>query len=98
MHRVLEDPASVRRSSEVFIKPLVIEMAQLVVRGTQMGVIRNSDDGPISLTLIALAIPILPYSFAPVVEACIGIEVFSPASIAVIRSQVLRRMDALLSP
>ena len=98
MHRVLEDPASVRRSAEVFIKPLVIEMAQLVVRGTEMGVIRNSDDGPISLTLIAFAIPILPYSFAPVVEACIGIDVFSPASIAVIRSQVLRRMDALLSP
>src|SRR5580704_12020256 len=60
MHRVLEDPASVRRSAEVFIKPLVIEMAQLVVRGTEMGVIRNSDDGPISLTLIAFAIPILP--------------------------------------
>lgn len=98
MHRVLEDPASVRRSSEVFIKPLVVEMAQLVVRGAQMGVIRNSDDGPISLTLIALAIPILPYSFAPVVEACTGIEVFSADSIAVIRSQVLRRMDTLLSP
>ncbi|MGA9720988.1 MAG: TetR/AcrR family transcriptional regulator [Candidatus Binatus sp.] len=97
MHRVLEDPASVRRSSEVFIKPLVIEMAQLVVRGGEMGVIRNTD-GPITMTLIALAIPILPYSFAPVVEACIGIEVFSPESIAIIRSQVLRRMDALLSP
>ena len=52
MHRVLEDPASVRRSSEVFIKPLVTEMAQLVVRGAEMGVIRNSTDGPISLTLI----------------------------------------------
>lgn len=97
MHRVLEDPASVRRSSEVFIKPLVAEMAQLVVRGAEMGVIRNTD-GPISLTLILLAIPILPYSFAPVVEACTGIEVFSPASIAVIRNQVLGRMDALLSP
>jgi AcrR family transcriptional regulator len=97
MHRVLEDPASVRRSSEVFIKPLVIEMAQLVVRGAQMGVIRNTD-GPISLTLTALAIPILPYSFAPVVEACTGIEVFSPASIAIIRSQVMQRMDTLLSP
>lgn len=97
MHRVLEDPASVRRSSEVFIKPLVIEMAKLVVRGAELGVIRNTD-GPISLTLTALAIPILPYSFAPVVEACTGIEVFSPDSIAVIRSQVLRRMDALLSP
>ena len=97
MHRVLEDPASVRRSAEVFIKPLVIEMAQLVVRGAQMGVIRNTD-GPISLTLIALAIPILPYSFAPVVEACTGIEVFSPESIAIIRSQVLQRMDTLLSP
>jgi TetR/AcrR family transcriptional regulator len=97
MHRVLEDPASVRRSSEVFIKPLVAEMAQLVVRGAEMGVIRNTD-GPISLTLILLAIPILPYSFAPVVEACTGIEVFSPASIAVIRNQVLGRVDALLSP
>ncbi len=97
MHRVLEDPASVRRSSEVFIKPLVIEMAKLVVRGAELGVIRNTD-GPISLTLTALAIPILPYSFAPVVEACTGIDVFSPDSIAVIRNQVLRRMDALLSP
>jgi uncharacterized protein (DUF2141 family) len=94
---VLEDPASVRRSSEVFIKPLVIEMAKLVVRGIEVGAIRNTD-GPISLTLTALAIPILPYSFAPVVEACTGIEVFAPASVAVIRSQVLRRMDALLSP
>jgi AcrR family transcriptional regulator len=98
MHRVLEDPASVRKSAEVFIKPLVIEMAQLVVRGVEMGLIRNSGDGPISQTLIAFAIPILPYSFAPVVEACIGIEVFSPNSIAVIRSQVLRRLDILLSP
>src|ERR1700723_200990 len=98
MHRVLEDPASVRRSAEVFIKPLVIEMAQLVVRGAQMGVIRNNNDGPISLTLIVLAIPILPYSFAPVVEACTGIEVFSPESIAIIRSQVMQRMDILLSP
>jgi len=97
MHRVLEDPASVRRSAEVFIKPLVAEMAQLVVRGGEMGVIRNTD-GPITMTLIALAIPIMPYSFAPVVEACTGIEVFSPDSIAVIRSQVLRRMDTLLSP
>jgi AcrR family transcriptional regulator len=97
MHRVLEDPASVRRSSEVFLKPLVAEMAQLVVRGGEMGVIRNTD-GPITMTLIALAIPILPYSFAPVVEACTGIEVFSPDSIAIIRGQVLRRMDALLSP
>jgi TetR/AcrR family transcriptional regulator len=97
MHRVLEDPASVRSSAEAFIKPMVLEMAQLVVRGTEMGVIRNTD-GPLSLTLIALAIPILPYSFAPVVEACTGIEVFSPESIAVIRSQVLRRIDALLSP
>jgi TetR/AcrR family transcriptional regulator len=97
MHRVLEDPAIVRRSSEVFIKPLVLEMAQLVIRGTEMGVIRNSD-GPIGLTLTALAMPILPYSFAPVVEACTGIKVFSPDSIAVIRSQVLRRMNTLLSP
>src|ERR1700735_1276101 len=53
MHRVLEDPASVRSSAEVFIKPLVLEMAQLVVRGAQMGEIR-AGDGPISLTLIAL--------------------------------------------
>jgi TetR/AcrR family transcriptional regulator len=97
MHRVLEDPASVRSSAEVFIKPLVAEMAQLVIRGAEMGVIRNTD-GPVTLTLIALAIPILPYSFAPVVEACTGIEVFSPVSIAIIRNQVLHRMDALLSP
>jgi AcrR family transcriptional regulator len=97
MHRVLEDPASVRSSAEVFIKPLVLEMAQLVVRGAQMGVIRDSD-GPISLTLIALAMPILAYSFAPVVEACTGIEVFAPASIAVIRTQVMHRAETLLSP
>ena len=97
MHSVLEDPASVRKSAEVFIKPLVIEMAQLVVRGIEMGIIRNSD-GPITQTLIALALPILPYSFAPVVEACTGIEVFSPDSIAIIRSQVMRRMEILLSP
>ena len=97
MHRVLEDPASVRGSSEVFIKPLVIEMAQLVIRGAEMGIIRDGE-GPISLTLIALAMPVLAYSFAPVVEACTGIEVFSPDSIAVIRSQVLRRMEILLSP
>ena len=97
MHRVLEDPASVRSSSEVFIKPLVMEMAQLVVRGAEMGVIRDGD-GPISLTLIALAMPILAYSFAPVVEACIGIEVFSPTTIAAIRAQVMRRAETLLSP
>ena len=97
MHRVLEDPASVRSSAEVFIKPLVLEMAQLVVRGAQMGEIRDGD-GPISLTLIALAMPILAYSFAPVVEACTGIEVYAPASIAAIRTQILHRAETLLSP
>ena len=97
MHRVLEDPASVRSSSEVFIKPLVAEMARLVIRGSEMGVIGNRE-APITLTLIALAIPILPYSFAPVVEACTGIEVFSPGSIELIRTRVLRLMELLLSP
>jgi TetR/AcrR family transcriptional regulator len=96
MHRVLEDPASVRSSAEVFIKPLVAEMAQLVIRGAEMGTIRDRDR-PVSLTLIALAIPILAYSFAPVVEACLGIEVFSPDSISAIRIEVLRRAEALLS-
>jgi AcrR family transcriptional regulator len=97
MHRVLEDPASVRSSSEVFIKPLVLEMAQLVIRGAEMGVIRDGE-GPISLTLIALAMPILAYAFAPVVEACTGIEVFSPSAVAAIRNQILHRAETLLSP
>ncbi|MGB3549780.1 MAG: TetR/AcrR family transcriptional regulator [Candidatus Binatus sp.] len=97
MHRVLEDPASVRSSAELFIKPLVIAMAQLVIRGAEMGIIRNGDS-PVGLTLVALAIPILPYSFAPVVEACTGLEVLSPDSIAGIRVEVLRRADLLLSP
>ena len=97
MHRVLEDPASVRSSSEVFIKPLVIAMAQLVIRGAEMGIIRNGDS-PVGLTLVALAIPILAYSFAPVFEACTGMEVLSPDSIAGIRVEVLRRADLLLSP
>ena len=96
MHRVLEDPASVRSSAEVFIKPLVAEMAQLVIRGAEMGIIGDRER-PVSLTLIALAIPILAYSFAPVVEACLGMEVFSPDSISAIRMEVMRRADALLS-
>ena len=96
MHRVLEDPASVRSSAEVFIKPLVAEMAQLVVRGAQLGLIHDGD-APVTMTLIALAMPILAYSFAPVVEACTGIEVFSPDAIAAIRIQVMHRVEALLS-
>jgi hypothetical protein len=42
--------------------------------------------------------PILAYSFAPVVEACTGIEVYAPASIAAIRTQILHRAETLLSP
>ncbi|HEV2171232.1 MAG TPA: TetR/AcrR family transcriptional regulator [Candidatus Binatus sp.] len=97
MHRVLEDPRSVRNAAEVFIKPVVLYMAELITRGENSGTFKKVDD-PIGVALAALGIPILAYGFAPVVEACTGLDVFSPETIARTREEVIRRTESLVLP
>jgi TetR/AcrR family transcriptional regulator len=97
MHRVLEDPKSVRNTCDVFIKPLLLYMSELLTAGAAAGFFRKLED-PVGTALAALGIPVIAYAFAPVVEACTGQDMFSPRSIAYTREEVLRRASALVTP
>jgi TetR/AcrR family transcriptional regulator len=97
MHRVLEDPKSVRNTFEVFIRPFVLYLSELITAGASAGIFRKVED-PDGVALEALGIPVVAYAFAPVVEACTGRDMFTPQRMAYTREEVLRRASALVTP
>lgn len=97
LHRVLEDPAQVRNTSRIWIKPLVEQSAEFIRWGGKHGVFRKVQD-PADSALSILAMIVFFYAFAPVVEACTGSDIFGPRAIAARRGEVIARVCAMLLP
>jgi len=95
LQRVIEDPGAVRTATAAFIRPLVMQSAELIRKASAEGSFRRIDD-PVAVAMSALGMPLVLYALAPMVEACTDVDVFAPSAVEATRASVLERAATIV--